>query len=32
MSLGGDYGKVKNTGSFVSAVKNAVAAMVSDIP
>jgi hypothetical protein len=30
MSFGGDYGK--DTGSFVSAVKNAVAAMVSVIP
>ena len=32
MAFGGDYGKVKDTGSFVSAVKNAVAAMVSVIP
>ena len=30
MSFGGDYGK--DTGSFVSAVKNAVAAMVSAMP
>jgi hypothetical protein len=32
MSFGGDYGQVKDTGSFVSAVKNAVAAMVVAIP
>ena len=32
MAFGGDYGKVKDTGSFVSAVKNTVAAMVSVIP
>jgi hypothetical protein len=30
--FGGDYGQVKDTGSFVSAVKNAVAAMVVAIP
>jgi hypothetical protein len=32
MSFGGDYGKVKDTGSVVSAVKNAAAAMVVAIP
>jgi hypothetical protein len=32
LAFGGDYGKVKDTGSFVSAVKNTVAAMVSVIP
>ena len=32
MSFGGDCGKVKDTGSVVSAVKNAVAAMVVAIP
>ena len=30
MSFGGDYGK--DTGSFVRAVKNAIAAMVAAIP